>query len=342
MKLLCVVTFILMNALTSSLPLEAETRHRRAASCKECPAGTYMPSCNNCVRCSKDTFTDKTNKEKSCFDCFMDCRTELHLQVVSPCSSVADVVCKCVKGTVCVRTDRFTGQCLECMQQHTPPPPVETTSQPPTQTLSHTVAQTTSYVSHTPEQSTLYTPALSTSTMLQLFLLVFALFILFSITTFCFYKRRKIDCLKKGLKHCSVRNQKEENKAMSSEINKPNNKLHSQDPHAQTTSTTETDCPNPQPASRDQPPPASGNLGPLHIYGAGTVFVSLLNQFGLNGGDKDEDDLRQQPLNNSEMHCPQSPTIPLSKEEKNKDISYISFPFQEQGKECHMSKEEGL
>lgn len=82
--------------------------------------------------------------------------------------------------------------------------------------------------------------------------------------------------------------------------------------------------------------------GPLHIYGAGTVFVSLLNQFRLTGGDKDEEDLRKQPLNNSEMHGPPSPTVPLSKEEGNRDINYISFPFQEQGKECHMSKEEGL
>lgn len=72
------------------------------------------------------------------------------------------------------------------------------------------------------------------------------------------------------------------------------------------------------------------------------MFVSLLNQFGLNGGDKDEEDLRQQPLDNSEINSPPSPTIPLSKEEGNRDISYISFPFQEQGKECHMSKEEGL
>lgn len=69
--------------------------------------------------------------------------------------------------------------------------------------------------------------------------------------------------------------------------------------------------------------------------------MSLLNQFGLNGGDKDEEDHRQQPLNDSQMHSPPSPTIPLSTEERDREIN-ISFPSQEQGKECHMSKEEGL
>ncbi|MCI4374481.1 hypothetical protein PGIGA_G00006670 [Pangasianodon gigas] len=351
-KVLHVVIFILMSDLTSSLPLEAETRHRRAAdSCKECPAGTYMQehACTVCLPCPDNTFTNKTNKEFSCLPCFMDCRAELHLQVVSPCSKVADVVCQCMKGFNCIKTDRYTGQCTKCKQQ----PPVQTTSHSPAQTFSHTVAQTASYA---PEQITSHPPAWTSSTpvstvlqtkgargtMLQLYILFIVLCILFSIITFYFYKRRKIDCLKKRLKQCSVRKQKEDSNAISSEINKPIKQLHAQETHTQTPSTTNTDCPTPQPASREQPLPASGNLGPLHIYGAGTVFVSLLNQFGLNGGDKDEEDLRQQPLNNSEMHSPPSPTIPLSKEERNRDISYISFPSQEQGKECHMSKEEGL
>ncbi|XP_053486025.1 tumor necrosis factor receptor superfamily member 3 [Ictalurus furcatus] len=345
-----VICLILMSGLTSSLPLEAETRHRRAADvCTECPAGMYVSSCK-CITCPENTFTNKTNREYSCLPCFMDCRAELHMQVVSPCSKVADVVCECVKGFVCSKIDVYTNQCVRCKQQ----PVVKTTSQPTTQTFPRTVAQTTSYA---PEQTTLLPLAWTTSMnictaqpvhdkpqgpMLQICILFLVLFILFSIITFYFYKRRKIDCLKKRLKQCSVRKQKEDSKAISSEINKPIKQLHAQEIHTQTPSTTNTDFPTPQPDSRQQPLPASGNLGPLHIYGAGTVFVSLLNQFGLNGGDKDEEDHREQPLNNNEMHSPPSPTIPLSKEEKNRDISFISFPSQEQGKECHMSKEEGL
>ncbi|KAI5618175.1 intermediate filament family orphan 1 isoform X3 [Silurus asotus] len=209
---------VLLHFFVACTEQEVEIRHRRDAdSCRECPAGMYLSLCDECAECPENTFTNKTNTEHSCLDCYMDC-----------------------------------------------------------------VA---------------------------------------------------------GLKQCSLRKQKEEITAISSEINKPITPLHAQGTHTQTPSSTSTDDSTPQPASREQPPSGSGNLGPLYIYGASTVFVSLLNQFGLNGGDKDEEDLRQQPLNNSEMHSPPSPTIPLSKEERNRDIS---FPSQEQGKECHMSKEEGL
>ncbi|XP_027005836.2 tumor necrosis factor receptor superfamily member 14 isoform X1 [Tachysurus fulvidraco] len=350
-KVLHVVIFILMNGLISSLPLEAETRHHRTAdSCKECPAGQFMKSCNSCLPCAANTFINKANNEHSCLDCFMDCRAELHLQLVSPCTKTADVVCKCIEGYVCERMDEYTGQCKRCKLQ----PPVHTTSQPPAQTSSLTTAQTTFYA---PEQVTsppsTWTPGELFSTavplnnmqqekMLQYFILVLVLSIVFSIIVCFFYKRRKIDCLKKRLKKCSVRSQKMDSQDICSDLNQSNKQLHCQETHTQTHGTTKTDCPTLQPESREQNLPASGNLGPLHIYGAGTVFVSLLNQFGLNGGDKDEEDLRQQPLNNSEINSPPSPTIPLSKEEGNRDINYISFPFQEQGKECHMSKEEGL
>ncbi|XP_060777971.1 tumor necrosis factor receptor superfamily member 14 isoform X2 [Neoarius graeffei] len=340
-KVLHVVIFILMSGPISSLPLETETRRRRSADvCTDCPAGTFMSQCNKCETCPNETFTNKPNKERSCLDCFKDCLTELHLQVVSPCSTVADVVCECMKGYVCNKTDRYTGQCVRC------------TRQPPSQTYCTTIAQTPSYA---PEQTTSPPPPWTTHTsvspqpfegnldsQMQLLIVVFALCIFCGIITCCCCKQRKIDCLKKRLKQCSVRQQKEVNKAISSEINKPIPQLCAQDTHIQTPSTANADCPTPEPGSREQPLPASGNLGPLHIYGAGTVFVSLLNQFGLNRGDKDEDDLRQQPLNSSEMHSPPSPTIPLSKEERNRDTSLISYPSQEQGKECHMSKEEGL
>ncbi|KAK3572095.1 hypothetical protein QTP86_022326 [Hemibagrus guttatus] len=329
---------------------EAKNRYRREAnSCTECPPGRFMSACNKCMPCPENTFINKTNKEHSCIDCFMDCRAELHLQVVSPCSKVADVVCKCMKGYYCEKKDEYTGQCKKCKPQ----PPEPTTSQPPAQTSSHTITQPNSYGSkQTTSHPSTWTISVLLSTAVRqnmsqgpnmhLIILVLVLSFVFGMLFFFFYKRRKIDCLKKRLKQCSVRNQKEDSRAMSSDINQPDKQLHCQETHTDTPSTTKTDCPTLQPGSREQTLPASGNLGPLHIYGAGTVFVSLLNQFGLNGGDKDEEDLRKQPLNNSEMHGPPSPMIPLSKEEGNRDINYISFPFQEQGKECHMSKEEGL
>lgn len=62
----------------------------------------------------------------------------------------------------------------------------------------------------------------------------------------------------------------EDRKAISSEIDKPIKQLHAQETYTQTPSNTNTDYPTPQAASREQPLPASGNLGklfaPCHIF----------------------------------------------------------------------------
>lgn len=55
----------------------------------------------------------------------------------------------------------------------------------------------------------------------------------------------------------------EDNKGISSEIHKPIKQLHAQETHTQSPCTTNTDCPTSQAASREQPLPASGNLGRL-------------------------------------------------------------------------------
>lgn len=83
-------------------------------------------------------------------------------------------------------------------------------------------------------------------------------------------------------------------------------------------------------------------IGPFHIYGPQTVFVSLLNKFEWDGGEKKASELQQEPLNNSNVPHPQSPPVHLSQEEKNQEQDFIFFPSQEQGKECHISKEEVL
>lgn len=82
--------------------------------------------------------------------------------------------------------------------------------------------------------------------------------------------------------------------------------------------------------------------GPLHIYGPQTVFVSLLNQFGWDGGEKKAHELQEESLNNSTASYPQSPPVHLSEEERSRENDFIFFPSQEQGKECHISKEEVL
>lgn len=80
------------------------------------------------------------------------------------------------------------------------------------------------------------------------------------------------------------------------------------------------------------------HIGPLHIYGPQTVFVSLLNHFA--GEQKAHE--QGESLNSSNMSYPQSPPVHLSEEERSGEDDFIFFPSQEQGKECHISKEEVL
>lgn len=92
------------------------------------------------------------------------------------------------------------------------------------------------------------------------------------------------------------------------------------------------------------------SVGPVHVHNPGTVIFSLLNQFtGQVGptieggrpaerGSSEEKDERDCPVS----HPTSSPSIHLSEEERSEEIDRILFPSQEQGKDCHVSKEEVL
>lgn len=47
------------------------------------PAGTHMQSCNKCSPCPGNSFTNKTNKEYICHDCFRDCRAGIAVNFIS-------------------------------------------------------------------------------------------------------------------------------------------------------------------------------------------------------------------------------------------------------------------
>ncbi|XP_026862539.2 uncharacterized protein si:dkey-260g12.1 isoform X2 [Electrophorus electricus] len=313
MSLKTCVMVILMGGLISGLPLKGDNE------CKQCPPGKYMLRCNECSECPEDSFTSKNNRERSCHSCFRDCRPELNRKVVTACTNVSDVVCDCMTGFVCHGKSHYSGQCLKCE------PKTNSTTHPP---------------SHPPSTSAIPKP--HGMSVLWVIAVVLLSTLLTITITFLFCRRRKKECLKQLVKRCSLGNPKEDHNTTSSEINKTIKEIHTQEMNSPTFNSSRSDCPTHHISSTEQPLPPAGNLGPLHIYGAGTVFVSLLNQFGQNGGDKEEDDLGQQALDLSEMHCPTSPPLPLSKEERSMDGDYVSFPSQEQGKECHVSKEEGL
>ncbi|KAL6488586.1 hypothetical protein MHYP_G00023270 [Metynnis hypsauchen] len=328
-KVLLVVMVILTGGLSSALPLEAESRNVRVRrDCKACPAGQYLLSCYECSACSEGSYTSQVNRESTCHPCFKNCVAAFHMQVVKACSNVSDVQCRCMDGFLCSDQDYVTHQCNQCE-------PIQTSS-------SHSTTTSTTLLSSKPTPKLTPTdPAGMSDIWILIVVLLSVLLIIFITLHLC--RQYKKECLKRLVKRCSHGNQKGDIVTTSSQRSEPIEHIHAEEvhPHTPTSTYNTSDCSTPQPVSTEPPLPAAGNLGPLHIYGANTVFVSLLNQFGQNAGEKDDEDVHQRSLNESDLHCPTSP-LPLSTEERNRDSSYISFPSQEQGKECHMSKEEGL
>ncbi|XP_017555984.1 tumor necrosis factor receptor superfamily member 1A isoform X1 [Pygocentrus nattereri] len=323
-KVLLVVMVILTGGLSSALPLEAES-----TDCRECPAGQYLLSCHECSSCTEGSYTSQVNRESTCHPCFKNCVAAFHMQVVKACSNASDVVCRCMDGFFCSEKDRYTDHCIQCE-------PIQTST-------SHSTTASTTLLSSKPMPNPTPTPfAGMTDIWILIVVLLSVLLIIFITLHLC--RQYKKECLKKLVKRCSPGSQKLQGDIVttSSQRSEPIKHIHAEEVHPHTAASTysTSDCPTPQPVSTEPPLPAAGNLGPLHIYGANTVFVSLLNQFGQNAGEKDDEDVHQQSLSESDMHCPTP--LPLSTEERNRDSSYISFPSQEQGKECHMSKEEGL
>ncbi|KAL7887423.1 hypothetical protein AOLI_G00051440 [Acnodon oligacanthus] len=329
-RVLLVVMVILTGGLSSALPLEAESRNVRVRrDCKECPAGQYLSSCYECSACSEGSYTSQVNRERTCHPCFKNCVAAFHMQVVKTCSNVSDVVCHCMDGFLCSERDPFTSQCSQCE-------PIQTST-------SHSTTTSTTLLSSKLTPNPTPTPFAGVSDIWILIVVLLSVPIIFITLHLC--RQYKKECLKTLVKRCSHHNQKLQGDIVttSSQRSEPIEHIHAEEvhPHTPTSTYSTSDCPTPQPVSTELPLPAAGNLGPLHIYGANTVFVSLLNQFGQNTGEKDDEDVHQRSLNKSDLHCPTSP-LPLSTEERNRDSGYISFPSQEQGKECHMSKEEGL
>ncbi|KAG1924541.1 hypothetical protein F2P79_026113, partial [Pimephales promelas] len=156
-------------------------------------------------------------------------------------------------------------------------------------------------------------------------------------------RKKEKECFKHFVRQCSLGNIEVDSETNPSP-SQPDEKPHPQGmlSHASKPTNHSTDCSFHQPVSSEQAVPPPGSLGPLHIYNPQTVFVSLLNQFGWDGGEKKAHELQEQSLNDSNASSPQSPPVHLSEEERSRENDFIFFPSQEQGKECHISKEEAL
>ncbi|XP_062394539.1 tumor necrosis factor receptor superfamily member 5 isoform X2 [Sardina pilchardus] len=336
------IQLILMAHQTFLLPLNE--------GCRICEPGSYQASCSTCAPCPPATYTKIINKETQCHPCSRDCKPEFNMEVIEACSSKSNVRCRCMAGFTCTKTD--SGICSRCDQitmtktcekgsyfsdKHCKKHKNCTADGLEVQTPGNTTHDTICK-----QPSSLASEEAAMQWQLPLVVIcvaVFAFLVLFALS----YSHREGEgaCLKQLLKNCFPGSDKA---AMNeAALHKPKGPVATgnyQDTHSDSLPSANYNSP-----ASSQP----GTLGPLYINHPSTVFVSLLNQFGLGGGGeggaggggREEERYSPNPRpDGDETHSPPSP-IPLSTEERSREEE-TSVPSQEQGKESHMSKEEEL
>ncbi|XP_035259689.1 tumor necrosis factor receptor superfamily member 3 isoform X1 [Anguilla anguilla] len=341
MKLLCLEMLMLLASMTSALPTEGYYTDYGGRRCRWCPPGQYQADCNECSPCPSGSFTSKWNREDMCHPCNLDCRKDFHLQVVQPCSAVSDAVCKCIDGFACRAFDSTTGQCSQCdVDVLSTLPPALTKHQTETTCAPGNCDLQTHSVS--PTETALRGPDTGDRALWWCVGLVVVFLVILLLTPAVFmWRRREGTCLKEFFKLCSVGGHKGENEVTADQPCAISGQLFSKEAHWNAESLTNPNRENhaDQPISIDQASKVTGNLGPFHIYSAGSVFVSLLNHFA-NPEGKTEGGNTAQKEETPSPPSPTSPPIHLSEEERDAEKDCIFFPLQEQGKESHLSKEE--
>ncbi|KAG7469342.1 hypothetical protein MATL_G00127890 [Megalops atlanticus] len=332
---------MLMGHMISASPTEPTKkvyRDEMGRECKLCPPGYYQSDCDSCSPCPSDSYTNDWNREDTCFDCYRDCRDEFNLQVVQECNSKSDLKCSCKDGFTCAEFEETSSHCMYCV--------LNTPSTSPPVIKSHTETSYTSVVilnvsSGNFDTRTKHAPQISAEnhhTNTGVVMTVVAVTVIYLIL-----KHGREACLKRFVKQCSHDRHKGENDTTAHKTREAG-QLFPKETHwiADPLTNPKLDCHIDLPISTDQPPKATGNLGPFHIYSAGTVFVSLLNQ--VTNSEREREGEKTAQSQEREGHnsppAPPSPPVPLSEEERNGEEDSIFFPSQEQGKESHLSKEE--
>ncbi|XP_076137026.1 uncharacterized protein LOC143119416 [Alosa pseudoharengus] len=294
------------------------------------------------------------------------------MEVVEVCSSKSNMRCRCKAGFTCTKKDT-DDICLRCEKEFTPTTVKIHDNTKTTKSscekgsfLSSTSGRCEKHRNctamgrkvQTPGNTTHDTICLSQSSpasgdaamqwqlpLVVICMAVFAFLLLFALL----YSHREGEgaCLKQLLKSCFPGSDKAAMNAAT--LHKPKGPVATVD-YQETHSDSLPSAIYSNSPALSQP----GALGPFYINHPSTVFVSLLNQFGLGGaegggggggggGREKERDCAEydNPMpEGGETHSPPSP-IPLSTEEMSREEE-TSVPSQEQGKESHMSKEEEL
>ncbi|KAK2844738.1 hypothetical protein Q5P01_011397 [Channa striata] len=332
-----VVALMLFAKLVLPSPLTYTADGER---CSLCPAGQYQKSCGNCVHCPPGSFTTGLNRESSCHRCFGDCRPDYNLRVEQNCTTTSNTKCVCQPGFTCSEWHRYTNPriCKMCVKnKETTPSAVTPRNGKETPSFASSGHSSTSArpcqfpkcgpqpVSPTPSNKDAVRSQLAAILSPVVVVGCVALVILF-----CVRRPGDETCFKQAIV-----------------------KLYNEGGHDASHKTKEPTHQFPREsfsAKQQASSPSAANLGPVHVHNPGTVIFSLLSQFTGQVGPTCEDRKtaeRASSEEEDERDCPvfhptTSPSIHLSEEERSGEIDSIFFPSQEQGKDCHMSKEEEL
>ncbi|KAM9353975.1 uncharacterized protein ABDE67_006362 [Symphorus nematophorus] len=364
----CFVIVLMLSAqlvLTYPTTEQADWYELNGKKCRLCPPGEFQKFCTECAPCPAESYTATLNREKSCQPCYRDCNPAFHLKVVQNCTSKSDMKCVCETGFTCSRKATLSENCIYCDKNlETTSTKTSTTATTTTTTTAATEAAALNPAKDKQTPSSASTGHSSTSdkpcqypkcgsqtvesagnltsqthlktgnTSSQLAAILCPVVVMgFLALVILFFVRRPGDesCFKQAiaLLPCSEGGRAASHKSKESTHQFPRDSF----------------------SARQQPSGHSAaNLGPVHVYNPGTVIFSLLSQFTGQVGptiecgktaereSAEEEDERDCPV----FHPTASPSIHLSEEERSGEIDSIFFPSQEQGKDCHMSKEEVL
>ncbi|XP_028280285.1 tumor necrosis factor receptor superfamily member 5 [Parambassis ranga] len=339
------VAALILSALLSTQLVLTSPAKTYIDGCSLCPAGKYRKSCTECAPCPPGTYTDNINREDSCHRCYGDCKSVFHLKVIQNCTSTSDLRCVCEVGYRCTKFVTFSENCRECDKIQDAAISIETAvtsttekQAPPSASPGH--SSISPKLCPFPKCST--QPELpadngthpkpvteKTSSPLAAILCPVAVIVCVALVVlFCVHRPGDEACFRQTIaKLCNKEGQDVSQKESTHQF--PGDSFSAKQP------------------SSSLP---SASLGPVYVHNPGTVIFSLLSQFtgqvGLTteGGKTTE---RMSSEEEDERNCPVvHPTSPhsihLSEEERSREMDSIFFPSQEQGKDCHVSKEEAL
>ncbi|KAM4600816.1 uncharacterized protein ACJ7VT_020700 [Polymixia lowei] len=343
----CFVTALMLSAqlvLTSPV-IGRQKRNKDYRECEMCAAGHYLKTCTECEPCPPGTYTSKLNREASCHSCFPDCIPDFHLEVVKKCTNTSNLKCECEAGFVCTDRDA-TENCRDCKSEEIPgtvrPGPHVTLVQM-NQTQASTGQNSTSArpcrspncglqvvspVGNSTDKTREFNIGNTNKELAAILCPLLAIGFIAVVILFCVHRPGEETCFKLAIaKLCNERGR---------------------DASFQKAKESTQQYPRDSSNTKHQPFSLPGaNLGPVHVHNAGTVIFSLLSQFTGQADPTGEQQKRRQTESNEEeerdcpvFHPSASPGLHLSQEERTGETDRVFFPSQEQGKDCHVSKEE--